>query len=146
MPRYHSLNCILYDYGKLLLSSYNTFIHGVSVVCVRWVTHFWIQFLLFYQTKTHSFRYTISKIRKKSCKFYTWKKKKRTNRNSSHVIQFLTYLIIECEELDGKRRMPTASSNDRCFNLWNKKSSRYYSRTPGGKSLGWNNGHFCTRF
>lgn len=32
--------------------------------------------------------------------------KNQTNRNSLHVIQFLTYLIIECEELEGKEECP----------------------------------------
>lgn len=32
--------------------------------------------------------------------------KKQTNWNSLHVIQFLTYLIIECEELEGKEEIP----------------------------------------
>lgn len=32
--------------------------------------------------------------------------KKQTNWNSLHVIQFLTYLIIECEELEGKEECP----------------------------------------
>lgn len=33
-------------------------------------------------------------------------KKTQTNRNSLHVFQFLTYLIIECEELEGKEECP----------------------------------------
>lgn len=63
-------------------------------------------------------------------------KKKQTNRNSLHVIQFLTYLIIECEELEGKEECPRHHRMTDVLICGKKKSSRYYSRTPGGKSLG----------